>query len=158
MHLAKVIEKCLADRLLAPLQQDFRGAPSAQMKRWWLEELEQYSGPRRTTPGLGWWEESLIKLKGRFPIEHVLVSAMRSHIAAQPWREAWESAHQQNLVGLIHDLAQLRGPAAHIGDVRGEDVERIRPLIEAPGRAGLVLRALGIADRVGGGGLQVVTT
>ncbi len=156
MHLAKVTEKCLADRLLAPMQQDFRGASTAQMKGWWLDELDDYCGPRRRTPGLGWWEESLGKLKGCFAVEHSLISAMRSHIGAQPWSDAWESALQKNLIALIHELAQLRGPIAHTGEVEPQSIKRIRAIIQDHGRPGLLFRALGFVGRGGGGRLRKV--
>ena len=146
-HAAKISEKLLAEQLLRPLKSTLRDIP-VRSSDWWQEEFIKF-WQKGWRPSLGWWFETMCKMRLAAAGEHPAITAIREHVATQPWRQAWDQAEGKNMRRMIKELSEARNAHAHTGTPPADAAAKIRLLIEDNGRPGLLFTAFGMTPKFG---------
>jgi len=143
IYVGKIVERCLAARLLDPLIAAPRQSSAIVDKRW-QRESDDYFRDRVKAPPLGWWKQTLVSL--RQGTRHPLIEAIHEEVSKQPWAPAFTAAltnKDRNLIHMVDALVSARNVAAHSGEYDGDRWSLIAPLVCENARPGVLFSALG---------------
>jgi hypothetical protein len=143
IYVGKIVERCLAARLLDPLVVAPRQSRAFANERW-IRESDDYFRDRGKAPPLGWWKQTLVSL--RQGTRHPLIEAIHEEVSKQPLAPAFVAAltaKDSNMIQMVDALIGARTSAAHSGEYEGGSWNLIGPLICEDGRPGVLFNALG---------------